>query len=519
MGEKVNFNSKKNKKNINKLKIIGIVLIAILIIYILVQSLIKTFKSFPKNNVELKESYYKVSDYGSLEEILKNYECKLVSKDETNGVLTAYLTFKVDLYTGNTSNERYFNDLCRVLAEYQKFKDFELIDNTKNIKISVKCEDKKIVELKINDDINYYSNHDSEINSKKVATSSTRFTIQSKELQQLIDGNWDETKVDWGSRESTCNGYNIYFDEGVEYKVVGRTVYNVIFTEKYGKSIAGGLNASSTQEEVKKSLGEPTFNDYEMTYGYLGENNYLFFDFTNKIVSIYPVVKVTEEEEEKLKEMINEMNETSDVKDFTLKLTDFWIDYDKYNYDSSNIDLRYTLRGINFTVSANSLKNGIYIYQNYSGNRDIKNLDNVYFADSDMVFNEEKSRIMKSYLNRNDEGDFTEKDNIYMGTEFTIRFQGELSSNETGNKGPMFFARDRKYPDSELSKTLTISSYMWYDDYNFVYSVDDDGIYVYNCISKNNLKLQDVAGKIKISSVKEGKIIYNENLEILVNAQ
>ena len=169
------------------------------------------------------------------------------------------------------------------------------------------------------------------------------------------------------------------------------------------------------------------------------------------------------------------------------------------------------------SISSNSLKNGVYIYQNYIGNRDISELENVYFAEEDLVFEEEKRRSTNSLFNRNEDGEFSKEEEKLLGRKFAIRFYGVLSSTEQGFKGPKFFSREKEYADSELPNTLVISSYIWYDDYNFVYSVDNDGIYVYNCILRNNVKLQEILENIKINSVESGKIIYNENLEILLD--
>ncbi len=277
------------------------------------------------------------------------------------------------------------------------------------------------------------------------------------------------------------------------------------------------MNANSTAEEIKNALGNPSFNDYDLIYGYVGEDNYLFFDFTNKEVSVYPKVKVSEDDENKLKEIIEKMNTTYDIKTFASNLTDLWIDYDEYEYSSNYVDLKYTLKGVELRIVSNSLKNGIYISQNYSGNRNIQSLENVYIIDTDSVFEYEKSRRMSEILSINYDGNFSEEEEkYYLGTKFSIRFQGKLGTNETGNKGPVFYSRNREYPDSELDRNLLISYYIWYDDYNFVYSVDDDGIYVYNCVTRNNNKLLDVQGKITINSLKDSKIIYNETEELLV---
>ena len=141
----------------------------------------------------------------------------------------------------------------------------------------------------------------------------------------------------------------------------------------------------------------------------------------------------------------------------------------------------------------------------------------MYVKDTDLVFEEEKNRSMNENLNRVQTGDISNLKPDDISNKFSIYPRGILSSNETGIKGPTFLSKDYEYPDSELDRTLVISSYKWYNDYNFVYSVDYDGIYVYNCQSRVNVKILDINEKIKINTIEENTIIYNETQEIKVN--
>ena len=521
MGNKINFNPNAKKTN-RSLKIAMIIIIALIIVYIVVKSIINVYVSInqvpQESNNGLK---YNVNEYDSLSQLLNAHGCTLINRVENSDKIQIYLNFKYDLYTGEKSNENFFFNLSKIIVEYENFKNIELIDQSKDIDIEVTCENKNIVEYKINGDLNYYLNHDSEMSSKKSLSKVTNFMIQSKELQQLINGNWDESKVDWGTRESVCNGYNIYFDEGIKYKKVSRKVYNVIFNENYKGNIAGGLNVSSTLEEIKYALGEPTFSDNNNDlYGYISENNYLFFDTVNKEISVYPVVKISEDEEKQLKEFIKEMNESSDIKTFANHVTDLWIDYDTYNFDSNYVDLKYTLRGIELNISSGSLKNGIFIYQNYNGNRNIRELENVYIKDTDIVFEEEKTRNINDQLSRIEQGDYTEEQLELMSENFAIRFKNTNTVNyKPEYSGAMFFSRDKKYADSELDRNVLISSYYWYDDNKLVYSVNNDGIYVYNCITRVSAKIVEIAEDIEINSASNGKIIYNETEELNVDIQ
>lgn len=519
MGQKVNYN--KNKTKTNKLKIITIVILCLFVLLILIKSFKDVKKSIDnqKNEPKATTIYTTVKDYQSLEELLASYNCNVLSKQETEDLFTIKLSFGENLYSGETSNERYFTNICKAVAEYIDYKNFRLIDEDKNIDIEVKCEKPYIVEFKINNDVNYYLNQDSKLNKKNRENKITNFTIQSPELQALIDGGWEDKSVNWGTRESTCDGYNIYFDEGIKYKVVARNVYNVIFTSKYTEQVAGGLTTNATSEAVELALGSPTFKNGDLLYGYVSNNNYLFFDFMHKQISVYPVQNITEDEEEKLKEYIEKMNETNDIKTFAVDITNLWNDYDVYDYSSNYVDLRYTLKGFKLDISSDSLKNGIFIYQNYNGNINVSNLKNVYLKSEDLVFEEEKLRSQEDSLKRKIEGEFSEEERYELGVKFSVYFREKTNSGEISQKGPTFYSRDEEYPDTELDRTLEISSYNWYDEYNFVYSVNDDGIYVFNPATNVNIKLIEINGEIKINSAGDGIIIYNNNEQLNLNLE
>ena len=173
------------------------------------------------------------------------------------------------------------------------------------------------------------------------------------------------------------------------------------------------------------------------------------------------------------------------------------------------------LKGVNLSIDSRSLKNGIYIYQNYSGNRNISELENVYIKDTDFVFDKECERNIDEFLNRTDEGDFTEEERIAMGTKFAVRSKSISDTNHL--VGVYLYSRDKSLPDVELARNLEVSSWKWYDDYNFIYSVDYDGIYVYNCLLKTNTKLESINKEIKINEISNNKIIYNEDKEIQIN--
>lgn len=512
MGQRVNF-SKSKKNKINK-KIIAIIAI-ILIVCFLIYGFLVAYK-----NVTSQESHHKTSakfnidEYQTLADLLYQYDCTYIREENVDGILKIYVSFDRNLYTGTESNEARFMKIIKVVADYKNFSDFELIDLTRDITIKVICDGEYINSIVINEDPNYYINQESKLNATKNQGEDVPFIIQSNILQGLNDNGWLDS-IDWGTQESTCDGYNIYFDEGIKYKKVAGKVFNVVFTEKYDDVVAGGLKPGATEEEIKNALGYPTFEQSSQLIGYRGEKNYLFFDLINEEISIYPIVKL--EDEEEFINLIKELNKTNDLKTFVNDLTDLYLDYDIYNYDSNYVDLQYTLLGINIDISLDSLKSGIYVYQNYKGNFDIRNNENVYIKGTDLVFEEELKRSTNEDLRRNQTGDTSFLEPGDTSEKFVMFTRGTLTTGENGYKGVTFLSKDKQYADTELDRTLVISSYKWYDDDNFVYSVNDDGIYVYNCVSRIGAKIDKIDGEIKINSIEGNTIIYNETQEIEVD--
>lgn len=508
MGQRVNFNKTGKKFGFSKNIIIAAV--AIIILIFLIYGFTVAYKNVTteKPKIDTETKFY-VDDYNTLADLLYQYDCTYLSEETIDGITKIYVSFDRNLYTSTTSNEARFLKIITAVADYRNLVSFDLIDSNRKITIEVVCNGEYITSIIINGDENYYENHDSKINANMEKGDDVTFEVQSDVLQGLVNNNWKDT-INFGSRESTCNGYNIYFDEGIYYKKVAGEVYNLIFTTNYTGSVVNGVRPGATEQEIKDALGSPTFERAKQSIGYRGSEFYVFFDLENEQISIYPVKNL--ENEEEFKELIDELNETNDFKTFVNDLTDLYLDYDIYQYDSEYVDLQYTLLGIHIDVASDSLKNGIYVYQNYKGNFDISNKENVYIEATDLVLEEELTRAMEENLKRCQTGDTSELEPGDISQKFAIASKGKLTENETGFKGVTFFSKDKDFPDSELDRTLVISSFKWYDDYNFVYSVDYDGIYVYNCATRVNVKIHEVKDdEIMINSIEGTKITYNDS--------
>ncbi len=496
MGQKVSF----NKNKTNKLKIIVILVIVILFIVIL----IKSFKELA-NSVDDTQSTpnrvgfnYTLNEFGSIEDVFKEYKCNLISKQDTKDLFSAKVEFSCNLYTDEKSNENFFLSLCKSVVEFENYKNIELIDTAKDIKIEVKCEGTSLTEIKINGDTNYYLNNTSR-KSRNKKNKITNFTIQSKELKRLIDGNWDETKMTLGTRESMFDDYNIYFDEGYKYKVVDRKIFNFIFTSNYKDVVAADLTTNSSREKVEYALGEPTF-DEDGCFGYRGKDNYIFFDFENKAISVYPVISMSEDDEKTLKKYIQEMNESHDIKTFATNLVNTWSDYDEYEFNSNYVKLKYSLKGIELSISPYSLKNGFFISQNYSGDRSLADMENVYLKETDAIATAEAARI---------------------GAELTKVYDAVVQGNENSelyvvgreDNGTKFVSTDESRADVELKDD--IYNYKWISDSEIVYSITNVGIYYYDFNTFTKQKIIEGKEEFDIKSF-ENDILYYDDTSVKI---
>lgn len=499
---------KLNKKNKKRL----IVIVIILVVLILISSANKINNGLKEEEQQL---YFSTSDFSSLQELLENKGCTYISERYIDDIKTIYLKFKCNLYDGDISNEVFFEKMIKLVAEYINYEDFRFIDEEKNIDILVYCkaDESAISQIIINGDSNYFANQNSIINARKSDTTVTEFKIELSIINDLIKNDWNSKNIYFGTKESNFKKYDIYFEEGIEVRNISGKVYNIVFTSNYTGKIINNLYTTSTFEEIENQLGEATFlNQDETLLGYLGKNIYIFFDLKNEEVSIYRIENEIDTTE--FIELIEKYNEELDIKDFGNQITYLWPDYDEYNYNSNYIELYYTLKGVKISFSTASLKNGIFLYKNYTGKvssnveiGNIKNinedvLENVYIESDNLVFIKEQNRSYFKYAAINDCD--PEADNVT--NNFLIKF-----NNIDGKmKEVQFLSLTKEYPNSELDSTIELSGYVWINDDTIIYCINNDGIYLYNCTTRNITTIRKEEIEYKINSFKNNILTYNE---------
>ena len=341
----------KNKNNKNAITIISIVLV-VLIVALIVIFVIASSKNKKDELIDQVKQYTSINDFKTIEEVLAYFEIDI------------YMEINILPYTENTSNKAFYDKLIQYSASALNYQNFRIIDLKNEVTIEVFCnkESKKVKNVIINGENNYFEKHDSllEINNMQNVTE-TKMNIQAEILKKLINNNWKISANDIGTKESTFEKYDIYFDEGIEIKEVGNKIFNIIFTEKYKSNIINNIKTTTSKEEIIKILGEPTFKDeYTECIGYKGKDIYFFYN-SNKEISVYRIEKNNDSNE--FAKIIDSYIEDKDETKFINDIKDKFTNYDKFENNSNGTILQYSLNGIAFRFQK-GLSRGVQIYNN-----------------------------------------------------------------------------------------------------------------------------------------------------------
>ncbi len=382
----------------NKQKRLIIITISVILAILLIYLTIQYFKRI---------TYDPEKPYQTVKEAVNTLGHKYI-KEEKSEVeefnKDIFVTFSVDLYTNERSNQNIYYDLIYTIAKVEKYKSFRLIDTEKEIVINVLAneQEKKLIRIYINGDDNYYGRQES-LNSidKYEETAVTDFIVNSTILKEIIQKNWS-TNINLPQEYIKEEQYKIYETEGIKIKNVNNKIFNIVFTEEYNQNIVNEIKVGTNIWEVVNILGNPTFGELSNgLIGYQGKEFIIFF--SSREISIYPSGKDYDKTE--FSKLVQIFTEQGNAKEFVNNVTNLWKDYDYYEYDENHVDLRYSLKGveIQFNITSN---HGIIIYLNYEGsitnslNTDNLNSENIpeqiYFKRNvNLIYKTEVERWMK----------------------------------------------------------------------------------------------------------------------------
>ncbi len=482
------------KKEKIALAIAGIILFVI----ILGISLMPTRK---RNNQEQKTNNTDLNrELSSVQEIVEYLEATYVSTEDSKASgydIDIYVNFPYNLYEGEISKEIYFKNFYEKIARITNFKSFRLIDSNRKITIEIKCENGKIKEVKINGETDYYQKTLSAKSKDNMLEFETKeFKINSPELQSLINNNWVTANASLGTPESKFYKYDVYFDEGYEIRTIQGKTFNIVFNKKYGNDVIEGYKPGDDLEKIKTSLGTPYENKNMIEY----KTKDFYVIFSNEEISIYPNRRNDYTEFEKLVEKYNEKQE---INDFIYELTDIWPDYDIYNNDNNYVELYYTLKGVKISFSSRDSE-GIQIYENYKGELKTNTEDykNVYYKlDQNLMLEAESERRFVHELT-GERG--SSEDSILISDEFQIL----ASYDNESYKNIKIYSLNENYPNNEFEDYISIKSYVWADNEHLIYSISNDGIYMYTATTRQIDKMLDGKQTFNITN-------YNRNTKAL----
>lgn len=454
-----------------------------------------------RNNQEQKTNNTDLNrELSSVQEIVEYLEATYVSTEDSKASgydIDIYVNFPYNLYEGEISKEIYFKNFYEKIARITNFKSFRLIDSNRKITIEIKCENGKIKEVKINGETDYYQKTLSAKSKDNMLEFETKeFKINSPELQSLINNNWVTANASLGTPESKFYKYDVYFDEGYEIRTIQGKTFNIVFNKKYGNDVIEGYKPGDDLEKIKTSLGTPYENKNMIEY----KTKDFYVIFSNEEISIYPNRRNDYTEFEKLVEKYNEKQE---INDFIYELTDIWPDYDIYNNDNNYVELYYTLKGVKISFSSRDSE-GIQIYENYKGDLKTNTEDykNVYYKlDQNLMLEAESERRFVHELT-GERG--SSEDSILISGEFQIL----ASYDNESYKNIKIYSLNENYPNNEFEDYISIKSYVWADNEHLIYSISNDGIYMYTATTRQIDKMLDGKQTFNITN-------YNRNTKAL----
>lgn len=487
---------KKNKKlKIIKNKKTLILIIAIVLLLFIIAIINKKDEN---KNVSEEINYNELT---TVENVVRYFNSTYIKHEKSKSedyYFDIYIGFKYDLYENGANNKLYYEGLLQELTNLLKT-SYRVFDETKNIQIDVKYfKDTNQFYYTVNGEENYFQKQDSKNSMVEYEKDPIKdLQINSDILMQLNENNWKSSKISLGTKDSIYNKYDIYFDEGIMVKNINENVYNIIFTQRYTNSVINGIVPGKSLEEIASILGTQTYGEtYGPYIGYKGDDIYVFFTKEGEI-SVYRNLKDFEDEEfEKL--LVKYVEKEIDLKEFMNELTYLWPDYDEYEYDSNRIYMTYPNKGIEIDMTSdNSI--GIKIYKNCNITNKINEL-----IKNGKITCELKTDLIDKIMNNK------------IIKDMDRRYIADLNSNKVSNlynfcqeeKNVYFISIDRNNPDKMLNEQIT--SGIFIDDINFIYSIESKGIYVFNLL--NNKKTDLITGeeKFEIKEYTNGILKYDE---------
>lgn len=495
--------------------IVAILMLALFVLLLILQYVV--------NENRRREQLMATGNFSSIEEILEYYGCqflKIKNSTETDFSVDIYTKFKYDLYEGEKSNEEFYQNVIHGIAKFLNYTNFRIFDADKDkqekIEIQVIGDGNKIKTIYINGREDYFIYKDSQINlSKYKEMEITELSIQAPELINCIQNGWS-IETNFGTRETIFQDYYVYFDEGIKTRKISGKLYNIIFTKNYVKPIVNGFTVGEKRDIIERELGNPMFkNEDESIIGYKSKDVYIFFGKDE--ISVYR--NIAEEGFDEFFKLVDQLLEDEcTLLEFMNELTYIWPDYEEYTYNSETVFLSYPNKGIDIKTNYDNT-NGIVVYNNIGVSQETIH---PYFQYTEFIANLQVDNVYNAEVRRvKEEAQFF--DNC---EEYKTQYETEDDRNrgkiydyymKMSSNGSIictyFISQNPQFPNCELSEN--ISSYIWLNEYCFLYSIAGKGIYYYDLKSQVKGVIVTGSENFAIKSYEDGILKYdNRELEV-----
>ena len=275
----------KNDKTVKIIILLSIAVILAIILCILhIIDTLKSNKIISTQNPYIQEQIKESPKEFTLEEILENYGCKVISyhiDGYKNTYYKIYLKFKYPLYYSNESKEDYFLEIVKVLDKKLGIA-FNLIDESRGIDIYYDSSNNIFI---INGIEDYFKNNSYLEVKNHVSERPIEAFRSATELNRIITNSWSRHNLKLDQEPKEIDEEWIYYD-GYKLNYSDININYIVFTEEYKKTVIEEIEVGESFSKIERKLGEPIYKNSNKMIGYKTSDGYTFF-YKDSIV-LYP---------------------------------------------------------------------------------------------------------------------------------------------------------------------------------------------------------------------------------------
>ena len=340
-------------------------------------------------NIILEEPTY--------ESILIKHDCEYI-KNKKNDL---YVKFPMDLYNENGNNNKsFFDKLIEELIPFFKNESFSLIDEEKDINITIEFDtESEQHKIFINGLDNYFTKIDgksySKVDNSKIVNGMNIYFVDTYlDYLNVYNKYFSSIEDKLGEGIDIGNNYKSYLDGKIKIRVAANNaVKNIVFCKGYENEIARGIKVGTPLKEIAEKYEHVAYGSVKDGFlAYRQQEFYIFFYEDEISLHTYGYVKNTEFEE-----LLSEYLSTNDLDTFVTRLTSKWLNYDKYEYnpETKSAKILYASRGIEIDIEGNN-PGGVTLYNNYCFSdltkKYVKNGLINFKYDEDLIYKTEQER-------------------------------------------------------------------------------------------------------------------------------